>query len=211
MTDRINDKAILDHVAGGHFYTDGANLGDAKTETFLRKMRQAEIEARLPSVEIIEQGPGVHVFDKRDFTEKEITDAICKEWGETPDTLTSSYMAVLNQGEEKAKMIVTQFFESVAPSPKGIEKVRYQFARKGDYPDGEFEETELIRCEFTEIDPYKHLGGNVMETVGPGPEPTPQNDKGETLKNDKKLKLEDNQFLDTATGMIVTWYKVPLE
>lgn len=209
MSDHISDAKILEQVALGKFFSDGAKLENPKLDAFLKKMHEVEIGLHLPQIETIDQGPGVHVFDNRDISEEKVTDLISKTWGETPDTLTSHYMAVLPQDNGR-KMLITQFFDSVN-IPEGLKKVSYQFARKGNYPDGEFEQTEIVRFEYSELDPYKYLGGNVLETVGgPGTDPRETTDK-QNVKKDTEVKLEDNQFLDTETGWIVTWYKIPVE
>lgn len=209
MSDSISDRDILKSAASGHMYGDGANTELPKIDKFLATMHKVEFESHLPSVEIIKPSPENKIEDTREIPEQKITDTICQNWtDETPDTLTSSYMAAYQETDDGPKTIVTQTFESLTP-PDGVEKVVYQFARQGKYQDDvEFKRTEVTRFEFRVLDPYKYMDGSVLETAGRADMPPPPMPE----KFKKKLQLEDNQFLDTEADppMIVTYYSVPI-
>ncbi|QQG41295.1 MAG: hypothetical protein HYV90_03935 [Candidatus Woesebacteria bacterium] len=206
MSDSLSDKDLLKSFEAGKIHGEGAVLGDSKFNKFLGTFHRLEVESHLPKTEIVKPSPEIRIEDFRDIPEEKITDIICKTWGETPDTLTSSYIASYEETENGPRMIITEMFESTNP-PEGVNKVTYQFARKGEYEDDtKFSETEIVRFEFREIDPYNDRGGGVLVPVGLNS--SPQNP--EWKKPETETALNENQTFDNESGMLVTYYSVPV-
>src|SRR5512141_761146 len=98
MSDSLKDSDILNSMASGNIHGDGANMEDPKIDKLLASLHKAEFESHLPSIEIVKPSPENNIEDTRDIPEQKITDTICQNWpDESPDTLTSSYMAVYEE------------------------------------------------------------------------------------------------------------------
>jgi len=200
MTDTIKDGQINSLIAEGKIFGDGAILRDDKTRKFLENMAKAKENLLGPKIEVLPHSPKIKPNDFKNIPETLITETICKKWGETPDSLVAINIAKLTGNPTIENMIVSETLDSTH-APAGIKKVAYQFLRRGDYDGVSFDNTEIVRFEFSELIPNTNLkdtsAGDVVQQM-------PDDGVSETL-------LSKNQFIDVDTGLLVTYYSTPIE
>jgi len=200
MTDTIKDGLINQAISEGRVFGDGAILKDDKTQQLLKNLAKAKESLHGPKIEILPYSPKIKPNDFKSIPEALITDIICKKWGETPDTLVALNIAKLTGNPTIENMIVSETIDSTHAT-EGIKKVAYQFVRRGDYDEVSFENTEILRFEFSELSPNVNLNdtsaGDVVQQM-------PDDGVSETL-------LSKNQFIDIDTGLLVTYYSTPIE
>lgn len=200
MTDTIKDSLINQAISEGRVFGDGAILRDDKTRKFLEIMAKAKENFLGPKIEVLPQSPRIKPNDFKNIPESLITEIICNKWGETPDTLVALNISKLTGNTTIENMIVSETFDSTR-TPDGIKKVAYQFVRRGDYDDVSFDNTEILRFEFSELDPNVNLKDT---SAGDVAQQMPDDGVSETL-------LSKNQFIDVDTGLLVTYYSTPIE
>lgn len=200
MADTIKDRQIDNMIAEGRVFGDGAILRDDKTHEFLKNIAKAKENLHGPKVEVVPMSPKIKPNDFKNIPETLITEIICKKWGETPDTLVALNISKLSGNPTVENMIVSETLDSTRV-PDGIKKVAYQFVRRGDYDEVSFENTEILRFEFSELNPNVNLkdtsAGDVVQQM-------PDDGVSKSL-------LSENQFIDVDTGQLVTYFSTRIE
>ena len=195
MTDSIKDSDIEKLVTAGKVYGDGAILRHEQTAMLLKRLADAKNNLHGPKVEVVPHSPRIKPNDFKVITEELITNTICSKWGETPDTLMAINISKLTGNPVVENMIVSEVIDSTK-APDNVKKVTYQFVRRGDYDEVSFENTEILRFEFSELKPNENLKDI---STGEVAEQTPDDGVSKSI-------LSDNQFIDIDTGMLVTYY-----
>lgn len=195
MTDVIKDSQIHKLIIEGKVYGDGAILRHEQTAMLLKRLADAKNNLHGPKVEVVPHSPRIKPNDFKVITEELITNTICDKWGETPDTLMAINISKLTGNPVVENMIVSEVIDSTK-APDNVKKVIYQFVRRGDYDEVSFENTEILRFEFSELKPNENLKDI---STGEVAEQTPDDGVSKSI-------LSDNQFIDIDTGMLVTYY-----
>lgn len=206
MADALRDETILNADREGKVFGEGESLHDTKTAELLGALRLARENLHGPKTETLTITPRMHVADFRVISENQIADIISKKWNETPDSLIPASKIVSKSDKKMLNgLLITEIFET-SQTPPGLVKVMYQFARRGEYGEEEFENTGIYRLEFSEAPTLDEGPGSILEPVGAeGPVPNTRPEK-----KSEKLELADNQFIDPKSNLLVTYYEIPV-
>ena len=226
MKEKITDTQLQNMEMSGKTGGEGVDT-PSDAESVLNKFKNAgSVDGSSesdygPELEILQEGEDVKPEDPKPYSEEQITLRIIKEWGENEDSLIATKAVLI---KNSSGLIVTETFDSLN-IPEGLEKVSYQFCRKGEYEGESFASTAIYRFRYRK--PTKaEVETNYNAFMGIETDEVTGSERGtliavgdtlgvlgvSTLPDDKPVKREGvlgkNETVDQESGLIVVFDSV---